>query len=125
MTSPPLLSKPHDNEALQLYLAISQNVVSVVLVPKEDKQQFLIYYVGESLLHAETRYSSMEKLLLALVIAAKKLREYFEYHPIIIVSKFPIKYVLRKPELIGRLAKWSVYLSSYDIKYKPKTAIKS
>ncbi|KAI3735861.1 hypothetical protein L6452_15382 [Arctium lappa] len=33
--------------------------------------------------------------------------------------------VLRKPELIGRLAKWSIYLSSYDIEYKPRTTIKS
>ena len=33
--------------------------------------------------------------------------------------------VLRKPELTGRLAKWSVRLSLYDIVYEPRTAIKS
>ncbi|KAJ9542681.1 hypothetical protein OSB04_029187 [Centaurea solstitialis] len=33
--------------------------------------------------------------------------------------------VLRKPELTGRLAKWSIYLSGFDIKFNPKTAIKS
>jgi hypothetical protein len=67
----------------------------------------------------------MEKLLLALVTAVKKLRHYFESHPIFVVTNYPLKSVLRKPELSGRLAKWSIYLSSYDISYKPRTAIKS
>ena len=67
----------------------------------------------------------MEKLLLALVTTVKKLRHYFESHPISVVTNYPLKSVLRKPELLGRLAKWSVYLSGYDISYKPKTAIKS
>ena len=71
---PPLLSKPHDNEILQLYLAVSSNAVSAVLVREEDKHQHPIYYVSKSLLDAETRYTSMENLLLALVTAVKKLR---------------------------------------------------
>ncbi|KAI3759392.1 hypothetical protein L6452_07169 [Arctium lappa] len=122
MASPPLLSKSEDHKILQLYLADSPNVVSVVLVREDDKQQRPVYYVSKSFLDAETRYSSMEKLLLALIIAAKKLRHYFESHPITVVTNFPLKSVLRKPELTGRLAKWSIYLSSYDIEYKPRGA---
>jgi hypothetical protein len=125
MMSPSLLSKPYDNEILQLYLAVSLNAVSVVLVREEYKHQHPIYYVSKSLLDAKTRYMSMENLLLALVTAVKKLRHYFESHPISVVTNYPLKSVLRKPELSGRLAKWSVYLSGYDISYKPKTAIKS
>ncbi|XP_074298289.1 uncharacterized protein LOC141629138 [Silene latifolia] len=30
-----------------------------------------------------------------------------------------------KPELSGRMAKWSVHLSGYDLKFEPRTAIKS
>ncbi|KAJ9552166.1 hypothetical protein OSB04_016211 [Centaurea solstitialis] len=67
----------------------------------------------------------MEKLLLGLVTAAKKLRHYFESHHIIVVTNYPLKTVLRKPELTGRLAKWSIYLSGFDLTYKPRTAIKS
>jgi len=125
MMAPPLLSKPHDHEILQLYLAVSPNAVSAVLIREEDKHQHPIYYVSKSLLDAETRYTSMEKLLLALVTAVKKLRHYFESHPISVVTNYPLKSVLRKPELSGRLAKWSVYLSGYIISYKPKTSIKS
>ncbi|KAJ9545572.1 hypothetical protein OSB04_025279, partial [Centaurea solstitialis] len=71
------------------------------------------------------KYTSMEKLLLGLVTAAKKLRHYFESHHIIVVTNYPLKIVLRKPELTGRLAKWSIYLSSFDLTYQPRTAIKS
>ncbi|KAJ9542437.1 hypothetical protein OSB04_028943 [Centaurea solstitialis] len=68
---------------------------------------------------------SKEKLLLGLVTAAKKLRHYFESHHIIVVTNYPLKIVLRKPELTGRLAKWSIYLNSFDLMYQPRTAIKS
>ncbi|KAJ9542262.1 hypothetical protein OSB04_028768 [Centaurea solstitialis] len=125
MASPPLLTKPIEGESLQLYLAVSNNAVSAVLVREDDQQQHPIYYISKSFLNAETRYTSMEKLLLGLVTAAKKLRHYFESHHIIVVTNYPLKTVLRKPELTGRLAKWSIYLSGFDLTYKPKTAIKS
>ncbi|KAJ9564818.1 hypothetical protein OSB04_000784 [Centaurea solstitialis] len=125
MTSPPLLTKPVEGESLQLYLAVSKNATSAVLVREEDQQQRPIYYVSKSFLDAETRYTSMEKLLLGLMTAAKKLRHYFESHHIIVVTNYPLKTVLRKPELTGRLAKWSIYLSGFDIEFKPKTVIKS
>ncbi|KAI3747104.1 hypothetical protein L6452_09549 [Arctium lappa] len=125
MMSPPFLSKPEQGEVLQLYLAVNNNSVSAVLIRETDGRQLPIYYVSKTLLDAETRYSSIEKLLLSLVMAAKKLRHYFESHPIIVVTNFPLKSVLRKPELTGRLAKWSIYLSNFDLDFKPKTAIKS
>ncbi|KAJ9537370.1 hypothetical protein OSB04_030103 [Centaurea solstitialis] len=125
MASPPLLTKPVEGESLQLYLAVSKNATSAVLVPEEDQRQRPIYYVSKSFLDAETRYTSMEKLLLGLMTAAKKLRHYFESHHIIVVTNYPLKTVLRKPELTGRLAKWSIYLSGFDIEFKPKTTIKS
>ncbi|KAJ9542724.1 hypothetical protein OSB04_029230, partial [Centaurea solstitialis] len=125
MSNPPLLTKPIEGESLQLYLAVSNNAVSAVLVREGDQHQQPIYYISKSFLDAETRYTSMEKLLLGLVTAAKKLRHYFESHHIIVVTNYPLKIVLRKPELTGRLAKWSIYLSSFDLTYQPRTAIKS
>ena len=35
-----------------------------------------------------------------------------------------MKQVLHKPETLGRLMKWALELSEFDIRYKPKTAIK-
>ena len=66
----------------------------------------------------------MEKLILALVTAARKLRPYFQAHTIEVPTKYPMKQVLHKPETSGRLMKWALELSEFDIRYKPKTAIK-
>ena len=66
----------------------------------------------------------MEKLILALVTAARKLRPYFQAHIIEVPTEYPMKQVLHKPEVSGRLMKWAIELSEFDIRYKPKTAIK-
>ena len=66
----------------------------------------------------------MEKLILALVTAARKLRPYFQAHTIEVPTEYPMKRVLHKPETSGRLMKWAIELSEFDIRYKPKDAIK-
>ena len=66
----------------------------------------------------------MEKLILALVTAAWKLCPYFQAHTIEVPTEYPMKQVLHKPEVSGRLMKWAIELSEFDIRYKPKTAIK-
>ena len=66
----------------------------------------------------------MEKLILALVIAARKLCPYFQAHTIEVPTEYPMKQVLHKPETSGWLMKWGLELSEFDIRYRPKTAIK-
>ena len=66
----------------------------------------------------------MEKLILALVTATRKLCPYFQAHTIEVPTEYPRKQVLHKPETSGRLMKWTLELSEFDIIYKPKTAIK-
>ncbi|XP_074346263.1 uncharacterized protein LOC141685037 [Apium graveolens] len=72
--NPPMLSKPLDGESLILYLAVSEYSISAVLVREEDGQQSPVYYVSKRLHDAETRYTSMEKLVYALILASRKLR---------------------------------------------------
>ena len=66
----------------------------------------------------------MEKLILALVTAARKLRPYFQAHTIEVPTEYPMKQILHKPETSGRLMKWAIELSEFNIRYKPKTTIK-
>ena len=66
----------------------------------------------------------MEKLILALVTAARKLRPYFQAHTIEVPTEYSMKQVLHKLETFGTLMKWAIKLSEFDIKYKPKIAIK-
>ena len=66
----------------------------------------------------------MEKLILALVTTARKLRPYFQAHTIEVPTEYPMKQVLQKPKTSKRLMKWAIEPSEFDIKYKSKTAIK-
>ncbi|KAJ0521768.1 putative ribonuclease H [Helianthus annuus] len=125
LSSAPALMKPEKGDVLSLNLAVSSKAVSAVFVKDHEGTQYPVYYVSKSLLDAESRYSHLEKLILALIMASTKLRHYFETHVIVVKTNFPIKNVLRKPEMSRRMVKWAVKLSAYDIRYEPRIAIKS
>ncbi|KAG7548008.1 Integrase catalytic core [Arabidopsis suecica] len=67
----------------------------------------------------------MEKLALAVVISARKLRPYFQSHPIEVLTSHPLRSILHGPSQSGRLAKWAIELSEYDIEYKSRTSAKA
>ena len=69
-------------------------------------------------------YSAIEKMVLALVNAKKKLCHYFESHPIIMITDFPIKKILSKPNFSSRLTKWAINFGVFDIRYLPRAAKK-
>ncbi|WP_409241123.1 RNase H-like domain-containing protein, partial [Escherichia coli] len=78
MGSPPLLSKPIQNEVLFLYLGVSPTAVSSVLIREENKIQRPIYYFSKALVGAELRYPYLEKLAFSVVTSARNLRQYFQ-----------------------------------------------
>ena len=66
----------------------------------------------------------MEKLVLALVTTARRLRPYFQAHTIEIPKEHPMKQILYKLETLGRVVKWVIELSEFDTRYKLRTVIK-
>ncbi|XP_024015836.1 uncharacterized protein LOC112089095 [Eutrema salsugineum] len=120
-----LRAKPKHGETLFLYIAISTSVVSSVLVREDRGEQRPIFYVSKSLSDAEARYPALEKLALAMVVSAQKLRPYFQTHSITVLTDQPLRTILHSPSQSGRLAKWAVELSEYDIEYKNRTSAKS
>lgn len=123
-SSPPLLSTPEFGERLIMHLAVSKHAVSSVLLLIMGTEQAPIYFVSRTLLDAETRYLPLEKLVLALVTASKKLPHYFLAHPITVFTEYPLRALLRKSDFLGRISKWSIELSQFDLDYQPRTAIK-
>ncbi|XP_073017818.1 uncharacterized protein [Primulina eburnea] len=74
---------------------------------------------------AESRYSGLEKLALALVVTARRLKPYFLSHPIVVLTNSPLGRILTHSDISGRLVKWTTELGEYDIQYEPRTAIKA
>ena len=66
----------------------------------------------------------MEKLILALVTTSRKLRPYFQAHTVEVPTEYPMKQILHKPEISGRLIKWAIELSEFDFRYKSRTDVK-
>ncbi|XP_072064465.1 uncharacterized protein [Arachis hypogaea] len=101
------------------------NVVMVRKQNERSKIQQLVYFVSKILHHAELNYPRIEKLALALVFSARRLRLYFQSYVINVRTDHPLRQVLHKPDIAGRLIKWSIELSEFDIRYQSRGAIKS
>ncbi|XP_022874289.1 uncharacterized protein LOC111393127 [Olea europaea var. sylvestris] len=102
----PLLSKPKPSEIFQLYLAISNEAISAVLIREEGMTQLPIYYTSKALLSPETRYPDMEKLALALITTSRKLRPYFQAHTIHVLTNFPLRAAIKGQALADFVAEF-------------------
>ncbi|GJW12741.1 reverse transcriptase domain-containing protein [Tanacetum coccineum] len=96
-----MLTAPEEQEELIIYLAASKEAVSDVLLTERKARQMPIYFASRALRGPEVNYTSMEKLVIALVHASKRLKRYFQAHPIIVVTDQPIKNILSNPEVVG------------------------
>ena len=67
----------------------------------------------------------MQKLAFSLVTAARKLRPYFQVHIINVLIGHPLKKAMKKLEAARRLIQWAVELNVFNVRYKPKEAIKA
>ncbi|GKA18417.1 reverse transcriptase domain-containing protein [Tanacetum coccineum] len=124
ITELPILTAPEVKEELIVYLAAAKEAVSAVLMTEREANQMPIYFISRALRCQEVNYTLMEKLFLALVHASKCLKRYFQAQPIIVVTDQPIKQVLSKPKVAGRLQKWSIELGEYAIHYRPRVSVK-
>ena len=124
LSSPPILVSPSKGELLTLYLALLDFSTSAALVRERDKIQQPVYYCSRALRGTEERYPKMEKLILALVTTARRRRPYFQAHTIEIPTEHVMKQILHKIKTSGRLIKWTIELSEFHIRYKPKIAVK-
>ena len=71
------MSSPEANEVLFAYIVVAPHTVSLVLIREDNSTQRPVYYVSKSLHEAEIRYLPLEKAILAIVQATRKLLHYF------------------------------------------------
>ncbi|CAL9005243.1 unnamed protein product [Prunus brigantina] len=126
ITKLPTMRAPVPGLPLKLYLAATNTAVGALLAQDDHSgEESPIYYVSRQLRGAEMRYPKTELLCLALVYAAQRLRHYFLAHKLhLIVKSDPVRYLLTRPVLSGRLARWLLQLSEFDITCTTPKAIK-
>ena len=118
------MSSPVVDEILFAYIAVAFYAISFVLIRVDSGLQRPVYYVSKSLNEAEVRYLPLEKAILAMVQATRKLPHYFQAQTVVMLTQFPLKSILRNADYTGRIAKWGTILGAFDIKYMPRTSIK-
>ena len=88
------MSSPEADEVLYAYIAVAPHAVSLVLIRDDNGLQRPVYYVSKSLHEAEIRYLPLEKAILAVVHATRKLPHYFQAHTVVVLTQLPLKSVL-------------------------------
>nr|GEU80325.1 reverse transcriptase domain-containing protein [Tanacetum cinerariifolium] len=68
----PITTAPIKKEELIVYLAATKETVSAILMTEREAKQMPIYFVSRALRGLKLNYTSMEKLVLALVHASKR-----------------------------------------------------
>ena len=84
LSCPPILSKLETDKPLFLYLSVSNMATASALVREDSRQQHPVYFISKVLQGPEVRYRKLEKFVLALVITAQRLRQYFQAHTIVV-----------------------------------------
>jgi len=103
---------------------MTEQTISSVLVQEQDQVQKPIYFVSKVLQGPEVRYQALEKATLIVMFSARRLRLYFQSFTVAVMTDLPIRKVLQKPDVAGRMVRWAVELSEFDVQYEPRGPIK-
>jgi len=74
---PSIMSNPEVDEALFAYIVVTPHTVSLVLIQVDSGVQRPVYYESKSLHEVDVRYLPLEKAILVVVQATRKLPYYF------------------------------------------------
>jgi len=79
-------------------------------------KQLPIYFVSKALNRSKLIYSEMENMVYVVVMAARKLRHYFQSFKIKVPTSFPLRDMFENREASGRIGKWATLLASHPTK---------
>ena len=119
LANPPVLVPPQQGKTFKLYLSTDDVVIGSALIQEFEGRERVIYYLSRRLVDAETRYSAIEKLCLCLYFSCVKLRHYLLSAECIVICKDDlVRYMLTMPIISGRIGKWILALSQFDLRYE-------
>ena len=124
LSRPPIMSRPEMDKVFFAYIVVAPRVIRLVLMQVDSSVQRPVYYVNKSLHEANVRCLPLEKAILTVVHATRKLPYYFQSHTVVVLTQLPLRSLLRSADYTGRIAKWGTVLGAFDIKYIPRIFVK-
>lgn len=89
-------------EIFYVYLAVFEDLLSAVLLKEDIGIQHPIYFVSKMLRGVEKHYLNVKKLVLALVHESRRLRHYFQTHPIHVLANQLLRQILMRLKAFER-----------------------
>src|SRR3954466_3832433 len=123
LSTAPILAAPIEKEPMLLYIAATNRVISIVMVverPEKDKAQPIqrpVYYISEVLSASKKNYPHYHKMCYGVYMSAKRLKPYFQAHPITVASSAPLADIMGSKDATGRVAKWAIEIAARGIQY--------
>ena len=125
LTSPPISIPPQQGKPFRLYLSTDGMVIGSALIQEFERRERVIYYLSRRLVDAKTRYSAIEMLCLCLYFSCIKLRHYLLSAGCTIIWKDDVvRHMLSMPIMSGRIGKWILALSEFDLRYESAKVVK-
>ncbi|KAI9549855.1 pol polyprotein [Daphnia sinensis] len=116
LTSSSVLGHPNYELPMEIHCDACDYGIGAVLIQHQDGKERVLAYASRLLSSAERNYSITEKECLALVWSIQKFKIYVWGTKIrIITDHHALCWLMRKKDLAGRLARWSLQLQDLDI----------
>ena len=125
LANPRVLVPPQHGKPFRLYFSTDDTVIGSALIQEFEGRERVIYYLSRRLVDAETRYWTIEKLCLCLYFSCVKLRHYLLSAECTVICKDDVvRYMLSMSIISGRISKWILALSEFDLRYESAKAVK-
>ena len=116
LLSAPVLVPPNWVEPFHVYVDASLIALGCVLSQKDSQNiDHPIYFASRQLIGAEKNYTTTEREALGMIFVVQKFRHYLLGYPFTFyVDHDALKYLINKPDLSGRLARWVLLLQEFN-----------
>jgi len=89
-----------------------------------EESKGLCLLCHKALIDCHTKYTRIEKLVLALFITVRKLKHYFQSFSVIILTGYPLRAIVENTEANGRIMKWVTEIRQLKVIFEPRASMK-
>jgi len=123
LANPSVMVPPQHGKPFRLYLSTDDAVIGSALIQEFEGKECVIYYLSRRLVDVEIRYLTIEKL--CLYFSCIKLRHYLLSADCTVICKDDVvRCMLPMPIMSGKIDKWILALSEFDLRYESAMAVK-